>query len=74
MTSRNCIQSPAESATSAHQARIAELIGKGFTLRAAERVANRERTAAHPLHIRAIARRVAMADAVLTATGKVVQL
>ena len=68
------LQSPAESATAAHAARVAELIGKGYTARAAERVANRERTAAHPLHLRAIARRVAMADAVLAATGKVVQL
>ena len=68
------LQNPAESATAAHAARIAELIGKGYTLRAAERVANRERTAAHPLHIRAIERRVAMADMVLNATGKVVQL
>ena len=70
----NILVAPAESATAAHQARVAELIGKGYTLRAAERVANRERTAAHPLHIRAIARRVAMADMVLAATGKVVQL
>ena len=68
------LQSPAESATAAHAVRVAELISKGYTLRAAERVANRERTAAHPLHIRAIARRIAIADAVLAATGKVVQL
>ena len=68
------LQSPAESANQAHAARVAELIGKGYTRRAAERVANRERTAAHPLHLRAIARRVAIADAVLAATGKVVSL
>ena len=71
---KQILQSPAESATAAHQARITELIGKGYTVRAAERVANRERTAAHPLHLRANKRRVAMADMVLAATGKVVQL
>jgi hypothetical protein len=55
-------------------ARIAELTAKGYTARAAERVAKRERKATHPLHIRAIERRIAIADTALAATGKVVAL
>ena len=67
---KQILQSPAESATAAHAARVAELIGKGYTLRAAERVANRERTAAHPLHIRAIQRKVEAATRRFESTGE----
>lgn len=52
------------------QARIAELTAKGYTARAAERVAKRERKLASPQHKAAVARRLALADTRFEATGE----
>lgn len=50
-------------------ARILELIAKGYTSKAADRTARKERRRAHPQHRAAIARRLALADARFERTG-----
>lgn len=52
------------------QTRIAELIAKGWTPKAAEKRARKERRLQSPQHKAAVARRVGLADARFEVTGQ----